>query len=166
MDWALDLLRSLQGLPAYALLFGLLLGSGFFLPVNEDVLLVAAAALTLAGVLKPLPLVAVAGCGILAADLLVFHWGRRFGAPLLAHRWVGRWLPPQRLQAVQARVQRWGPPGLALVRFAPGFRTALLLAAGSLRMRYAHLLLFDGLAGLVEIPALVWAVRAAGGHWG
>ncbi len=165
MDRLLDALQALQGLPAYALLLGALLSSGFGLPVNEDLLLVAAAALTLRGVMEPLPLVATAWVGILAADTLVFHWGRRFGAPLLRHRAAARVLPPQRLLALQVRVQRWGPACLALVRFAPGLRTALLFAAGSLRLRYRDLWLWDGGAALVEIPLLVWAVRAVGGNW-
>jgi membrane protein DedA with SNARE-associated domain len=165
MESILAFLQSLQGAPAYALVFGVLVGSGFGLPVNEDLLLMVAAALTLRGVMEPLPLVAVAWCGILCADALIFHWGHRFGAPLLRHPRAGGLLPPHRLQAVQARLQRWGPVCLAAVRFAPGLRTALLFAAGSLKMRYAHLLLYDGLAGLVEIPLLVWGVRAVGGNW-
>lgn len=165
MDRLLGALQALQGLPAYALLLAALVASGFGLPVNEDLLLVAAAALTLRGVMEPLPLVATAWLGIVAADTLMFHWGRRFGAPLLRHRAAARVLPPQRLLALQARVQRWGPACLVAVRFAPGLRTPLLFAAGSLRLRYRDLWLYDGGAALVEIPLLVWAVRAVGGHW-
>ncbi|HEY1231547.1 MAG TPA: hypothetical protein VGF26_29960, partial [Ramlibacter sp.] len=54
---------------------------------------------------------------------------------------------------------------LFLVRFMPGMRTALLFAAGSLKMPYRHLLLFDGAAGLIELPLLVFAVRVVGGRW-
>lgn len=158
-------LQSLQGAPAYALVFVVLAASGFGLPINEDILLMAAAALTLRGVMEPLPLVAVAWCGVLCADTLIFHWGHRFGARLLQHRWAGRMLPPGRLAALQGTVRRWGPGYLFLVRFLPGMRTALLFAAGSLKLPYRHLLLCDGLAGLVELPLLVHAVRLVGGRW-
>ena len=165
MDSVMAFLQSLQGAPAYALVFAVLAASGFGLPINEDILLMVAAALTLRGVMDPVPLVAVAWCGVLSADMLIFHWGHRFGARLLQHRWAARVLPPARLLAVQSTMRRWGPGYLFLVRFMPGMRTALLFAAGSLKMPYHHLLLFDGVAGLVELPLLVVAVRLVGGRW-
>ena len=165
MDSVMAFLQSLQGAPAYALVFAVLAASGFGLPINEDILLMVAAALTLRGVMDPVPLVAVAWCGVLCADALIFHWGHRFGARLLEHRWAAHVLPPARLLAVQATMRRWGPGYLFLVRFMPGMRTALLFAAGSLKMPYRHLLLFDGAAGLIELPLLVFAVRLVGGRW-
>ena len=165
MDSAMEFLQSLQGAPAYGLLFAVLAASGFGLPINEDILVMVAAALTLRGVMDPLPLVAVAWCGVLCADALIFHWGHRFGARLLQHRWAARLLPPQRLLAMQATMRRWGPGYLFLVRFMPGMRSALLFAAGSLKTPYRHLVLFDGGAGLIELPLLVYAVRLVGGRW-
>ena len=158
-------LQTLQGLPAYALLLGLLVGSGFGLPINEDILLLAAASLTLKGVMEPLPLIAVAWCGLIAADALVFHWGHRFGARLLRHRLFARWVPPARLAAMQDTLRRYGPGYIFAVRFMPGLRTALFFAAGSLKMPYRHLFVFDGAAALVELPLLVFGVRYLGGRW-
>ncbi|MDB5945907.1 MAG: putative rane protein, partial [Ramlibacter sp.] len=158
-------LQSLQGLPAYALLFALLCGSGFGLPINEDILLLAAAALTLKGVMEPLLLVAVAWSGLLIADALVFHWGRRFGSRWLRHRAIARALPEARVASMQDTMLRYGPACLFAVRFMPGLRSALFFAAGSLKTPYRHLFLFDGLAALVELPLLVYGVRYVGGRW-
>jgi membrane protein DedA with SNARE-associated domain len=47
----------------------------------------------------------------------------------------------------------------------PGMRTALFFAAGSLRMPYRYMLLYDGAAALVELPLLVYGVRYVGGRW-
>ena len=47
MESVWPFLQSLQGGPAYALMFGLLFGCGVGLPMNEDIVLLAAAALTL-----------------------------------------------------------------------------------------------------------------------
>ena len=165
MDSVMAFLQSLQGLPAYGLLFGVLAASGFGLPINEDLLLMAAAALTLRGVMDPLPLIATAWCGVLVADALIFHWGHRFGAQLLAHRHLARMVPPARLAAMQATMRRWGPGYIFAVRFMPGLRTAMLFAAGSLKMPYRHLFVFDGAAALVELPLLVYGVRFLGGRW-
>lgn len=165
MASVMEFLQSLQGLPAYGLLFGALAASGFGLPINEDILLLAAAALTLRGVMEPVPLIAVAWCGLLTADALVFHWGHRFGAPLLRHRAAQRVLPAARLAAMQERMRRWGPASIFAARFMPGMRTALFFAAGSLRIPYRHLFVFDGAAALVELPLLVYGVRYVGGRW-
>jgi membrane protein DedA with SNARE-associated domain len=165
MDTVMASLQSLQGLPAYGLLLGLLVASGFGLPINEDILLLTAAALTLRNVMEPLPLIAVAWVGVVTADALIFHWGHVFGARLLQHRLFARLVPAQRLAAMQATMLRFGPAYIFLVRFMPGMRTALLFAAGSLKMPYRQLFIFDGAAALVELPLLVFGVRYVGGRW-
>jgi membrane protein DedA with SNARE-associated domain len=165
VDTLMSSLYSLEGFPAYALLFGLLLGSGFGLPINEDILLLGAAALTLKGVMDPIPLIAVAWFGVLAADSLIFHWGHQFGARLLRHRLLGRLMPPRRLTSMQAAMLRYGPGYIFLARFMPGVRSALYFAAGSLKMPYRHQFIFDGAAAVVELPLLVYGVRYVGGRW-
>ncbi|MDB5931131.1 MAG: putative rane protein [Polaromonas sp.] len=158
-------LQSLQGSQAYALLLVLLVGSGFGLPVNEDLLLLGAAALTLRGVMEPLPLIAVAWLGLLTADALVLHWGHRFGPQLWRHRFMARLVSQARLEAMQRAMARYGPACLFAVRFMPGLRTPLLLAAGSLKVPYRQLFIYDGAAALVELPLLVYGVRYLGGRW-
>lgn len=165
MDSVLSFLQSLHGWPAYALLFGALAASGFGLPINEDILLLTAAALTLRGIMDPVLLVAVAWCGLLIADGLIFHWGRRFGVPLLRHRAVARLVRPGRVALMQRRMRRWGPAAIFAARFMPGMRTALFFAAGSMKIAYRRFFAFDGAAALLEVPLLVFAVRAIGGRW-
>ena len=165
MESVMAFLQSLQGAPAYGLLFGLLFASGFGLPINEDILLLAAAALTLQGVMDPLPLIVVAWCGVVLADAMIFHWGHLFGARLLRHRFAARLVPPARLAAMQQTMLRYGPAYIFLVRFMPGLRTTLFFAAGSLKMPYRYLFIFDGAAALVELPLLVYGVRYLGGRW-
>jgi membrane-associated protein len=165
MDTLMSSLQALQGFPAYALLFGLLVGSGFGLPVNEDILLLGAAALTLKGVVDPVPLVVVAWFGVLIADTLIFHWGHRFGARLLRHRLFARLVPPERLASMQHAMLRYGPGYIFAARFMPGVRTALYFAAGSLKMPYRHQVVFDGAAAVVELPLVVYGVRYVGGRW-
>jgi membrane protein DedA with SNARE-associated domain len=158
-------LQSLQGLPAYVLLFGLLLSCGIGAPMNEDIVLLGAAALTLKGVMEPVPLILVAWFGLVAGDALVFYWGRRFGTRLLRNRFAARIVSEQRLAALQETMRRYGPAYIFVVRFMPGIRTALFLAAGSLNMPYRHLFIFDGVAAAVELPLLVYGVRYVGGRW-
>lgn len=165
LDSVLPFLHSLQGAPAYALLFALLFSCGIGAPINEDILLLAAAALTLNGVMDPIPLMIVSWFGLLAGDALVFHWGHRFGARALRHRWGARIVSPQRLESVQETMRRYGPAYIFVVRFLPGIRTMLFFAAGSLKMPYRHLFVFDGIAAAIELPILVSTVRYIGGRW-
>lgn len=165
MDAALAFLHTLQGPPAYALVFVLLVLCGIGAPINEDIVLLVAAALTLKDVMAPLPLIVVAWFGLVLGDALVFHWGHRFGAPLLRTRFFSRLLPEARLQAAQDRVRRGGPWFIFVIRFLPGIRTALFFAAGSLKLPYRQLFIYNGAAALVELPLLVFAVRYVGGHW-
>lgn len=165
MESVWPFLQSLQGLPAYALTFGLLFGCGIGLPMNEDIVLLAASALTLQGVMEPVPLMVVAWFGLLGGDALVFHWGYRYGAGLLRKPLFARIVPGNRLDTLQGTMRRYGPGYIFVVRFLPGIRTALFLAAGSLKMPYRHLFVYDGLAALIELPLLVYGVRYVGGRW-
>lgn len=165
MEGWLEQLPMLQGLPAYALVFGLLVACGIGAPMNEDVVLLAAAALTLTGVMQPLPLIAVSWFGLIGGDALIFHWGYRYGARILRHGWFARILPEHRLTSMQVRVQRGGPASIFVIRFLPGIRTALFFAAGSLKIPYRTFFLFNGLAAAIELPLLVFGVRYIGGRW-
>lgn len=165
MESVWPFLQSLQGFPAYALMFALLFGCGVGLPMNEDIVLLAASALTLQGVMEPVPLMVVAWFGLVGGDALVFHWGYRYGAGLLRKPMIARIVPGHRLDAMQDTMRRYGPGYIFVVRFLPGIRTALFLAAGSLKMPYRHLFIYDGLAALIELPLLVYGVRYVGGRW-
>jgi len=107
----------------------------------------------------------VAWFGLVAGDALVFHWGHRFGARLLRHRYFARVVPEARLASMQDTMRRYGPAYIFVVRFMPGVRTPLFFAAGSLKMPYRHLFIYDGAAALVELPLLVYGVRYVGGRW-
>jgi len=165
MESWLAQLALLQGLPAYALLFALLFSCGIGAPMNEDIVLLAAAALTLTGVMEPAALIAVAWFGLVLGDALVFHWGRRLGPRLFATRWIARIVPPERLAGAQQRVRRGGPATIFVIRFMPGIRTLLFFAAGTLKLRYRTLFFYDGLAAAIELPLLVYGVRFVGGRW-
>jgi hypothetical protein len=53
MEASIQCLQTLQGLPAYALVLGLLLACGIGAPMNEAIVLLIASALTLTGVMDP-----------------------------------------------------------------------------------------------------------------
>ena len=158
-------MQSLQGLPAYATVLGLLVLCGVGMPINEDIVLLVAAALTLTAVMDPVPLMLVAWLGLIVGDGLVFHWGHRFGARLLRTPFFARIVPESRLADFQERIRRHGPMYIFVIRFLPGIRTPLFFAAGSLKLPYRYLFIYDGIAAMIELPLLVYSVRYVGGRW-
>ena len=116
-------------------------------------------------IVAEVPLMVVAWFGLVLGDALVFHWGHRFGPWILRRRFVARIVAPHRLAGFQARVSRGGPAYIFLIRFMPGIRTALFFAAGTLKLPYRTLFLYDGIAALIELPLLVYGVRFVGGRW-
>jgi membrane-associated protein len=165
LDAILPFLHSLSGFPAYALLFALLFACGTGAPINEDILLLAAAALTLQGVMDPVPLMIVSWFGLIAGDAVTFALGHRYGSRMLRKPWAARIVPPDRLESTQDTMRRYGPAYIFVVRFLPGIRTMLFFAAGSLKTRYRDFFVYDGLAAAIELPLLVYGVRYIGGRW-
>jgi len=165
LDAVWPFLQSLQGAPAYGLVFVLLIICGIGLPINEDIVLMGASALTLKGVMEPVPLMVVSWFGLLCGDGMLFHWGHRYGTRVLRMGFFARMMSEQRLESMQAIMRRYGPAYIFVVRFMPGVRSLLFLAAGSLKMPYRHLFIFDGLAAMIQLPLLVYGVRYVGGRW-
>src|SRR5688500_17882126 len=144
LDAILPFLHSLSGPPAYAYLFALLFACGTGAPINEDILLLAAAALTLQGVMEPIPFMIVSWFALIAGDAVTFALGHRYGSRMLRKPWAARIVSPDRLESLQGTMRRYGPGFIFVVRFLPGIRTTLFFAAGSLKTRYRHFFLFDG----------------------
>ncbi len=165
LDAVWPFLQSLQGTPAYALVFVLLFACGIGLPINEDIVLLGASALTLKGVMEPVPLMVVSWFGLLCGDGLLFHWGHRYGTRVMRMGFFARMMSEQRLESMQNIMRRYGPAYIFVVRFMPGVRSVLFLAAGSMKMPYRHLFIFDGLAAMIQLPLLVYGVRYVGGRW-
>ncbi|MBL7717089.1 MAG: DedA family protein [Bdellovibrionales bacterium] len=165
VDLWLQKLHALQGLPGYSLLFVLLVGCGIGLPMNEDILILAAASLTLSGIFDPVTLIVVAGVGVVVGDFLIFHWGRKYGTRLLSTRFGSKIVDPKKFGDFQKKMKAAGPAYLFTTRFLPFIRTPLFFAAGTLNYPYRSLWIYDSIAAAIEVPLMVYAVRAVGGNW-
>jgi len=159
------LLEALRGGDAYLGWFLALFSSGIGAPLSQDTLLLASAALMRVGALEPVPLMIVAWLAVVGADLLTFWTGRYFGARWIRRPWAARFVPPRLLPALEEGMRRWGPSLAFVTRFLPGQRTALFFIAGTLRMSYRTMLVFDGLAALVQVPLVFYGVRVFHWYW-
>ena len=155
----------LQGGPAYAVLLVTFFGCGIGMPLSQDLLLMAAADLTRAGLLEPLRVMVVAWVGLMAGDVLTFWTGRYFGARWVRRPWAHRFVPPASLPRLEAATRRWGPVLAFVMRFLPGQRATLGFVYGTLRMPWWQFVVFDAVAALVQVPFMVYGVRAWGWRW-
>lgn len=160
-DLFFSFLQSLQGTAAYELLFVLLFLCGIGAPISQDILLLAAATLPLAAV----PLLVVAWLGLLAGDALTFYLGHHYGARWVRRPWAARFVPPDRLPAMEAFMRRFGAPFTLVTRFLPGQRNTLFFVAGTLRLPYRTFFLWDGVAAALHVAVLVYGARALGWRW-
>jgi len=164
MQALLERLSTLHGPGAYALFFVLVFGCGIGLPLNEDLLIIAAAVLVYYGALSAPLVIVLAIFGVVLGDALALYAGARLGDGLARRRWLSRIVPPERLSRAQEQFRRRGHGLLFIARFLPGVRTAVFFAAGTLGIPLRALWLYDGVAALIEIPALVYGVRYAAGN--
>lgn len=165
LDIVLDVLGSLHGGSAYFLLFVLVAAAGVGAPLAQDVLLLAASALTLQGGLQLLPMVVVAWCGVLAGDVLTFFTGHHYGARWVRRPWAARWVPPDCLPAAEALMRRWGAGFCFVTRWLPGQRALLFFVAGTLRLPYRPFLVADAMAAALQLAVLVYGARTLGWRW-
>ncbi len=169
----------------YAGVVGLLVGSGFGLPVPEEVPIVTAGAMVgndaqavayhdlLAGAVgggylaydPPPPagttrwwvMLPLIIVGAVLGDTVLYVIGRKFGGRLLQSGWVQRRvLPPDKRAEIEANFHKNGILILLGARLTPGIRTPVFIMAGLLRMPLSRFLMADFLYAIPGINFLFW----------
>ena len=135
----------------------ILLVAGFGVPIPEDVPLIIGGVMCGLGqaniyVMVPLSVVAVLG-----ADVTMFTIGRLHGDRLRKLPMLRRYLSDERLAKVADAYHAHVGKTLFTARFLPGLRTPFFFTAGSVGVTYWRMLLYDGLAALISVPAWVLA---------
>jgi membrane-associated protein len=133
----------------YAVVFGFAVLDAIILIVPSETVLVAAAALAGSGDLMLSGVIAAAGAGALIGDTSAYSAGRWFG-PALRRRFANGRLE-ERLSWAGRQLDERGSTIILVARFIPGGRTATMLTAGTVRMRWRRFLAVDALA------ATIWA---------
>jgi len=153
-----DLLMQTEGLPAYALVFGVLVACGLGVPLPEDISLVTGGFLAYLEVANLYIMMAVGFVGILVGDTLIFSAGRRIGTQVGrgGHVFFARIVTPEKRRKVEELFGRHGEKIVMIARFLPGVRAVTYFTAGSARMKYRRFIFFDGMAALVSAPVFVY----------
>lgn len=158
MDALLQFLLSFQGPMPYVLVFGILLACGLGLPIPEDITLFAAGLLAYYGNANIVLMVLVSFLGVMLGDSVIFFLGAKYGRKLTKKWFFSRVLPPERLEGVQKRLHKQGNKLIFMARFMPGLRAPIFFTCGTLHIPFRRFFLFDGLAALISVPAIVWTV--------
>lgn len=130
---------------AHWMVLGILLLTGFNVPISADLLIIAAA--ILAATCIPdhaihLYLAIFLGCYGSAA--IAYWMGRLVGRKMLKYRWFARLLPQERLDKAHSFYQRFGFITLLVGRFIPfGVRNCLFMSTGMSRLSFKKFALWD-----------------------
>jgi membrane protein DedA with SNARE-associated domain len=92
-----------------------------------------------------------ASLGIMAADLVLYGIGRWWGQKVLASRWVGRLLAPERRRRIEDQFHRHGMKFLLMARLLPPLRTGVFIIAGTIRFSLVRFVIADVLYGVVGV---------------
>jgi len=140
-------------------LFALLVLCGLGLPLPEDIILVTAGALSAANESAWGSVACLMYAGVMLGDSTIFLAGKYWGGPILRGRLFRKVFSERKHDKVERLFARYGALVLFWGRFLPGLRMPIFFTAGSMRVPYAKLLMFDGLAALISVPAFVWFGR-------
>jgi membrane protein DedA with SNARE-associated domain len=143
-------------------IFGILLLCGFGLPLPEDIVLAFTGYVVHRGVLPLWFAIIVGMAGVVIGDSTLWFLGHRYGARVMELRLIRRFLPPARLQRVQALYRKYGSRVLFSARFTPVVRSGVFLFAGWAGVSYLKFILTDGMAALISVPAIITVTYVLG----
>jgi membrane protein DedA with SNARE-associated domain len=146
-----------------AALFALLVLGGIGLPFPEDGTLILTGVLIANGTIHAPLALPVVYAGVLIADLLLYHMGRKFGRQIVTHRRFRRLLPEARLASLEDRFRRSGSLFVLVGRHAIGLRAQIFLVAGIVKMPVATFLAADALSALGTLAVMI-GIGYAGGN--
>ena len=142
----------------YVIVFVILLACGFGLPMPEDVVLFAAGLLCYYQVADVKVMLVICFAGVLIGDCSVYTIGALYGRKVRKLNFVKQMLPPQRLRVVRHKLHQQGNKVIFAARFMPGLRTPIFFSAGTLHLPFRVFIFFDGMAALISVPVIVYAV--------
>lgn len=164
MDWLLAHLSSLSASSVYLTLGAILLLCGLGLPIPEDISLICAGYLAHLGLVDVHHVFLLCFAAVLIGDGLAFGLGRWGGQAILRWGRTQRYFTPRKQRRVRAYFRKYGSKVIFIARFLPGVRFSIFFSAGMLHVRPMVFLVYDTLAALLSVPALVYLAYYFGEH--
>ena len=139
----------------YVVVLGVILLSGFGLPVPEDVPLILAGYLAYYDYAHPWVLFPLTFMAVIGADMIVFYLGRRYGHHITKMPLMRRYLTEKRLAKTEALLHKHGGKFIFVARFLPGLRAPAIFTAGNFKVPYWKFLAYDGGAAMISVPVII-----------
>lgn len=160
----------------YLAVVGMMLASGFGLPIPEEVTLLSLGWLTFMGsrpdLFPPPPeggtpinmhhAAIVAFFAVVGADFLIFSMGRKWGRKLLYHPRLASFVSRESIEKVENWTQKYGSFAAFIFRFTPGIRFPGHLACGSMGMSPIKFFAVDCFAAMISVPTQIYLVAIYG----
>jgi membrane protein DedA with SNARE-associated domain len=157
LDGIVHAVQSIHEPWTYLIVFGILLLCGFGLPVPEDITLIAGGLMAYYGKADVFVMILVGLAGVMLGDGAMFQIGRRYGYRVFEWRWMAKIMHAERLESVKHNLQNHGYKVIFSARFMPGVRSLVFLSSGALGIPFTVFVLFDGLAAMISVPAIVYS---------
>lgn len=153
----------------YMIVFGMMVASGFGLPIPEEVTIVSVGLLAYMGAhpeVYPPPADAERAIGgyeaaaivlvcVVFADMLVFMIGRKFGRAIINRpRWRENF-GKRVMDRINNLCNRFGIYAAFVFRFTPGIRFPAHIALGMSQLPAWKFLMMDGFAALISVPTQI-----------
>jgi membrane protein DedA with SNARE-associated domain len=148
-------LLSLGGPLSYAGLFLALILGAIGFPFPEDAILIGCGILISRGSIGAAPALLAVYSGVVVSDALLFTLARRYGPQIVTHRMFHHVLPRHRLDAIQARFDRFGTLLVFLGRHIFWLRAKIIIVAGMMKMSPWKFLAADAVSAMVSVPVMV-----------
>lgn len=150
-------------------LFGL--GLDIFLeamgaPLPGETLLMVASGLAAEGTFDIRAVIVVAFLAAVMGDNLGYLVGRRFGRPVVLAKGARFGITRDRLDRVEAVLDRRGAVVVAVARFFPLLRQLNGLAAGTAGMHWLHFVIANAVGAALWVGGWSWAAYTLGAHVG
>ena len=145
----------------YLVIFGILLMTGFGLPLPEDIpLMVAGYLCGQTPGTHPHVWIMIPGCmiAIVGSDVILYYLGRWFGPSIHRHRYLIRLVGNRNLARTRYLFRKHGNKFVFFARFLPGVRAPAFFTAGTYQMPLSRFLLWDGAAAMFSVP---WVILLA-----
>jgi membrane protein DedA with SNARE-associated domain len=149
-----DFLLLVERFPYPGLFLFPLLGS-VGLPIPEDAILFFCGILISKHSIAPFPGLAAVYAGILASDLIIYFFGKKYCSRILTHRRVQKIFPAEKLIILEQRFIRSGPALMLVCRQIFWLRAKLFLVAGMMKMPLRSFFIVDAIAALLTTGIMV-----------
>ncbi|MCQ2578390.1 MAG: VTT domain-containing protein [Treponema sp.] len=137
--------------------FVALLLAGFNLPVSEDAILIASAAICQDNKKLILPTIVFVYLGIVLSDIISYLFGYICSKKLSGFKRIRRMLSSNKKYVIMKRIEEHGFGTFISIRFIPfGMRNLLFLSSGFFHLKWWKFMLFDFTAALISSQTLFW----------